>query len=278
MNALEATPANTQLPVDIIAADVCGQQFFETTQALAIHRNGVLVSLANDLAPDSEVVVHNPDTDEEAAAYVVGRAISKNGGHVYGLAFLDRSANLWHRNFPAAAPRIVRVECSGCRSVMPVSLSDIEWELFQITRELTLSCEACKANKVWKAASLEVTGLAPAGSQEQPKIVAPVASPMDERRKNRRTKMRMDACIKFSGMETIVACEDVSRGGFRFTSHREFPDGMQMEAAAPYARSSTNIFCLARITYCHRTPDGKFRHGVSYIQKTDLISWDPLNR
>src|SRR5579863_1607299 len=278
MNGIEATPTNAQLPVDIIAADVCGQQFFESTRALAIHRNGVLVSLANDLAPDSEVVVHNPETDEETAAYVVGRANDGKGGHVYGLAFLDRSADLWHREFPPAVPRIVRVECSACRSVMPVSLSDIEWELFQITRELTLSCEACKANQVWKAASLEVTGTGRPSSQAQPKIAAPVASPIEERRKNRRAKMRMDACIKFSGMETIVTCEDVSKGGFRFSSHREFPDGMQMEAAAPYARSSTNIFCLARITYCHRTPEGKFRHGVSYIQKTDFTSWDPLNR
>lgn len=83
--------------------------------------------------------------------------------------------------------------------------------------------------------------------------------------------MKTAACIQFAGMEVVVACEDISKGGFRFTCHKEYPKGIRVEAAAPYTKFSTNIFIPARIIYCHKIPGGKFRHGVTYLKNRGTI-------
>lgn len=98
---------------------------------------------------------------------------------------------------------------------------------------------------------------------------------MEERRKNKRTTMKMAACVRFSGREVVVDCEDVSKGGFRFKSNKEYPEGTHVEAAVPFTKSSTNIFCPAGISYCHKLPDGQFRHGVTYITNRGPIGWGP---
>ena len=273
-------PAKVQLPVEVIGADLFGQQFFEQTQTVTIHRNGVSILLANKLGPDSEVVVRNPETNEEAIAFVVGQTADEDTGHVYGLAFLDASANLWHVQFPSAeAARKVHLVCSGCHSVCSLSLSDIELEIFEAARELTRSCSTCNSFMTWKETGREVMEKKPVNPSERnaiPKVIeTPVVSPLEERRMNRRARMKTSACVRFSGVEVVVACEDISKGGFRFTSRKEFPQGTRVEAAVPYTKSSTNIFTSASIIYCHEMPDGQFRHGVSYIKNRRSIGWDP---
>jgi hypothetical protein len=106
-NRTVTPPAELQLPVEIIGADVYGQQFFELARTWTIHRNGVSILLANMVAPDTELIVRNSETNEEAIAVVVGQIRQDDTGYVYGLAFLDPSANLWHLQFPAVeTPRI----------------------------------------------------------------------------------------------------------------------------------------------------------------------------
>jgi hypothetical protein len=86
--------------------------------------------------------------------------------------------------------------------------------------------------------------------------------------------MKMTACIRFSGLEFVVTCEDISKGGFRFTGRKEFPKGTRVETAVPYAKSGTNIYTPSSIIYCHKTPDGQFRHGVSYTKNRRSPGWD----
>jgi hypothetical protein len=275
-NPILTSPATLELPVEVIGADLYGQQFFEDTQTLTIHRNGVSIRLANKLGRDSEVILRNPENNEEATAFVVGQTPGDNSGHVYGLAFLDPSANPWHIQFPAAeAPRIVQLECSSCRSVCTLSLSDIELEIFEATRELTRSCNTCNSFTAWRETTREAMEKRPGGSQVQDPNPKVIDSPMEERRNNRRAGMKTAACVRFSGVEVEVACEDISKGGFRFTSRKEYPQGTRVEAAVPYTKASTNIFTLAGIIYCHRMPDGRFRHGVTYIKNRRSIGWDP---
>jgi hypothetical protein len=279
-NPILTSPAKLELPVEVIGADLFGQQFFEDTQTLTIHRNGVSILLANKLGPDSEVILRNPETNEEATAFVVGQTREDSNGHVYGLAYLDPSANPWRVQFPAADPaRIVQLECSGCRSVCTLSLSDIELEIFETTRGLTRSCKACNSFMAWRETRRELTERNPGNSTGQdpdPKVIeSPVESPVEERRKNRRAVMKMVACVRYSGVEVVVACEDISKGGFRFTSRKEYPQGTRVDTAVPYTKSSTNIFSPAGIIYCHKMPDGQFRHGVTYIKNRRSIGWDP---
>jgi hypothetical protein len=266
------SPEKLHLPVEVIGADLSGQQFFESAKTLAIHRNGVSIYLENRMGPDSEVILRNPETNEEAIAFIVGQIPEDKTGHVYGLAFLDPSANLWHIEFPTAdAARMVKLECSGCHSVVSLSLSDIELEIYEAKRELTRSCGNCKSFMVWKETSGKPREKKPRKSAMQELDPHAVASPIEDRRKNRRAGMKTAACIQFAGMEVVVACEDISKGGFRFTCHKEYPKGIRVEAAAPYTKFSTNIFIPARIIYCHKIPGGKFRHGVTYLKNRGTI-------
>src|ERR1700674_368983 len=204
-NPISTPPAKLDLPVEVIGADVYGRQFLESTRTVTIHRHGVSIPLAFKLAPDSEVIVRNPETNEEAIATVVGQTPADGAGHVYGLAFLDPSADLWHIQFLASgSARIVHLECRGCHSVCTLSLSDIDLEVFGATRELIRSCKNCNTSGIWKETSLEVRTRKPGNSAGRDLNPKSVASPMEERRRNRRTAMKTSGCIRFSGVEVIV--------------------------------------------------------------------------
>jgi hypothetical protein len=271
-----ATPAaKLQFPVEVIGADVFGEQFFERTQTLTIHRNGVSIFLTKKLGLDSEVILHNPETNEEAIAFVVGQIPCDKTGHVYGFAFIDPAAHLWHIEFPAlGAARMVRLECSRCHSACTLSLSDIELEILQTWRELTRSCVTCNEFTTWRETSHESIEKKPSVPPMPDLSPSVIASPIEERRKNRRAGMKTVACVRHSGMEVVVDCEDISTGGFRFTSGKEYPPGIRVEAAAPYTKFSNNIFTPARIIYCHKMRNNKFRHGATYVKNRREIGWD----
>jgi hypothetical protein len=267
-------PAKLELAVEVIGSDVFGQQFFEDGQTLTIYPNGVSIRLVTKLAPDSEVIVRNPETNVEALASVLGQIRSDADGQVYGLAFVKPPSKLWRASIPAAQSKTATLECGACRSVSALSLSGIELEIFEAARELTRPCEKCKSSRVWRETKrvearqkhIEVHEVAPSpGSAEPPK---------EERRKTRRMAMKASACIRYSGVEVIVTCEDVSKGGFRFTSQKEYPEGTRVEAAVPYTKFSNNIFSPANVVYCRSLPDGQFRHGVAYIKSSGSIGWD----
>ena len=223
-NPIATPPAKLELPVEVIGADVYGQQFLESTRTLTIHQQGVSILLACNLALDSEVIVRNPETNEEAIAFVVGQTSEDATGHIYGLAFLDPSADPWHIQFPAGAgARLVRLECSGCHSVHELSLSGIELEIYEAKGELTRSCKICNTSRIWKETTLEVRTKKPGYLSGRDLNSKSIASPMEERRKNRRTAMKTSGCVRFSGVEVVVDCEDISKGGFRFTSRKEYP-------------------------------------------------------
>ena len=274
-NSVETPPVKLDLPVEVIGADINGQQFLESTRTLSIHREGVSIRLFNRLAPNSEVIVRNPESNEEGLALVVGQSPGDTTGDIYGLAFVDPATDLWKMQFMISGPaRIVHLECSGCQSVCTLSLSDIDLEIFGSTRELIRSCQKCNSSGIWRETSLAVRSKKPDAKRPANVNAGTVPSPADERRKNRRTAMKMAACIRFSGIDLVVDCEDVSKGGFRFTSRKEFPQGTRFEAAVPYAKSSTNIFGQATISYCYKMPDGQFRHGVTYLKSQGPIGWD----
>jgi hypothetical protein len=274
-NRTVTPPAELQLPVEIIGADVYGQQFFELARTWTIHRNGVSILLANMVAPDTELIVRNSETNEEAIAVVVGQIRQDDTGYVYGLAFLDPSANLWHLQFPAVeTPRMVQLECTGCHCVCTLSLSDIELEILEARRELTRSCNTCNSSKPWRETDRAVTEKLQGNSLEQEPNPPSAAAPVGERRKNRRAKMKMTACIRFSGLEDVVFCEDISTSGFRFIGRKEYPEGTRFDVSVPYTKSSNNIFSMACIKYCRKMPDGQFRHGASYIKNNIQIGWD----
>ncbi len=242
---------------------------------LTTYRNGASILLNNKLAPDSEVIVRNPETNTEVIAAVVGQIRKQGSAEVYALIFLDPASKLLDSQFPDdGIPRVVRLECCGCRTVSMISLEGIQLEVLESTGELRLRCKSCKSSSLWRVTNREVTAQAPESLPERPQRPASAEARKEDRRQSRRTALKAFACIRFSGAEIVVTCEDVSKGGFRFTGRKEYPEGTRIEAAVPYTKNSSNIFSSARIVYCSRLPDGRFRHGVAYTKGGGLMGWE----
>ena len=253
-----------ELQIEVFGADLDGRQFMGQTRTLTITRDGATIPLANKLAPESELIVRNPATNQEAAARVVDLVLDPICVHVYGITFVDPSVNLWQIDFPDPQPKkTINMECSRCHNVDAVSLGEIEMKMFEMKHSLTRHCECGKTLTTWKQTDRAVT---------ERKVSNPIAetaprAPQD-RRKVKRTAMKAAACIRDNQREEIVECEDVSRGGFRFKSRGKYPEGMPIEAAVPYAKNSVNIFVPARIAYLQELSGGLYRHGVAYMKST----------
>jgi hypothetical protein len=270
-----ASSAAVALQIEVVGSDLGGRQFIERTQTLTVTRDGATILLTNKLAPECELMVRNLLTNDETLARVVGHIKEDASGHVYGIALVDPSVNLWRVQLgqTESDERIV-LECSHCHAVRAVSLTEIEMEIFESKRALTRRCECSSSSTIWKQTARGV-------SEEPPKISPgknlgpePVAPLPQEKRRDKRTAVKLTACIRHSAQEEVVVCEDMSRGGFRFKSRKQYPEGTRIEAAVPYAQSSVNIFTPALIAYSQVLSAGSYRHGVAYLKTTQKIDQD----
>jgi PilZ domain len=89
-----------------------------------------------------------------------------------------------------------------------------------------------------------------------------------EKRRHPRKPVKLVACIRRSGTERIVDCEDLTRGGFSFTSKWSYAVDDEVEAAMPFSRAGGNIFLPARIAHCKERSTGWHKCGVAYERKT----------
>jgi PilZ domain-containing protein len=259
--------------IEVVGSNLTGQQFMERTRTLTITRDGATILLAVNLAPESEVIVRNLLTNEEAFARVVGHIKEDAAGHVYGIAFVDSSVDLWRVGFSEAeSDEHTLLECSGCQFVQAVSLTGIEMEIFKSKGALTRHCESCKSSTIWKQTTREVSKVDPQVSPEKNEKAETVSFLRKENRRDRRTSVNLAACVRYSGREEVVVCQDMSRGGFRFKGRKQYPEGVQIEAAVPYVQSNVNIFVPARIVYHQKLSDGSHRHGVSYLKISKTIN------
>jgi len=126
-------------------------------------------------------------------------------------------------------------------------------------------------------ASLERTGLQPdtqrrspdTANESAPANAAGIATKdRENRRKHARTRVTFQACVRRQGMaEDVVICEDMSRGGFRFKSKRQYFEKTMIDVAVPYSAGSQAIFVPAQIAYVQELPEQKmFRCGAMYLR------------
>src|SRR5260370_9260778 len=65
--------------------------------------------------------------------------------------------------------------------------------------------------------------------------------------------------------DEVVSCEDMSRGGLRFKSKKQFYASTMIEVAVPYSPGGQSIFVPGQIVYVHESPgEGVFHCGVAY--------------
>jgi len=259
--------------IEVFGTDLDGQQFIEPSRTLSITRDGAIIPLTNKLAPESELIVRNPATNQEAIARVVDLVRDEIYVRVYGIAFVDESVNLWRiESAGMHSKKSVVMECSRCHEVQAVSLGDIETEILESKQSLTRHCDCSNSPTLWRRTDRTATERTLEERQEtdrkrqSPAVGKTAAHAPTERRRQKRTRMKASAYIRRYGTQEIVECEDVSRGGFRFKSRQAYPVGSMIQAAVLYTKSSGDIFVAGRIAYQEKLDGGFYRHGVAYVE------------
>ena len=111
-NERSTNTLTSELQVEVFGEDLDGRQFVEHTRTLIIAREGATVPMMCKLAPDSELMIRNLATNEEALARVVGLLHDAIFFRVYGIVFIDSSVNLWKVEFPdLRSKKTIIMEC-----------------------------------------------------------------------------------------------------------------------------------------------------------------------
>jgi hypothetical protein len=94
------------------------------------------------------------------------------------------------------------------------------------------------------------------------------ATPPANRRKHPRVKVNYSACVRHPERgDEIVQCEDMSKGGLRFKSHKPYYAQSLIEIAAPYQPGQPAIFVPGKIVFVEELPELRlYRCGVQYLK------------
>ena len=267
---------SASIPIQVSWTGSSGEHFDAVAKTLTIGRNAATIVLPQKLAPIQEITIRCAGTDKFATARVVGLIGQEAGGHIYGVSFLDSNENLWDIELPPAAePEDAKspsfLECASCLIRAWVNLDDIQTEVFEARRIITLSCEQCASWTVWGLASHDASS----GSDRKGALesASAPAQRSENERKHARVLTKMNACVRHAGLvDEVVRVKDASRGGFRFVSPNYHPDGAYITVAMPYTPNASNIFVSARIIWRREMPRMKrYEYGVTYSSSPEPV-------
>jgi hypothetical protein len=279
-----------EIAILLVGSDLDGKVFSEETKTVVLSRHGAGIISQYKLVPEQELILRRLDNNNEAEIRIVGQIGSQADSYTYGVSFLDPEIDFWGIKFPLLTDsenQAIRVllECSGCKHRESVQHGDLEADVFAINEGIVRFCKNCGTSTFWKQASRyagdDSLSRQPVQVQDSPSSstqaatqaaapqtpVKPVILP-ENRRRYIRTKVKCKACIRQPGHTLdVVTCEDMSRGGLRFKSRKQYFQGTSIEVAAPYSPGAQSIFVHARIAYVQELPEEKlFRCGVEYLK------------
>lgn len=286
----EGVRRSSRIPkeIDILltGSDIEGKIFSEQSKTVLLSRHGAGIVSHYKLSAEQELILRRLDTNKEADVRVVGQLGSDADIYTYGVAFLDSTNNFWGIKFPPQTETekkasVVLLECSSCRARETVEHSDLESDVYLVNDGIVRYCKQCGSSTFWKRATdigEETPVLAPAGQKPAPAPPAVEETPMlaaaakpavraENKRKHVRTKVNFKACVRsFTFGDDIVTCEDMSRGGLRFKSRKQYLEKLKIEVSAPYSPGGQNIFVPAEIVHVQELKEEKlFRCGVAYL-------------
>ena len=262
-----------------------GKVFSEQTKTVLLSRHGAGIVSQYVLSAEQELILRRLDTDKEVEVRVVGQLGHHGESHTYGVVFLDAEVDLWGVDFPSMtdsekeASRVL-LQCSSCKAREMVEQSDLESDVYLVNEGIVRSCKRCGSSTIWKRTTEDAGGepvrvettTTEAEERAEPVETLPASSPdpapTENRRKHVRTKVNFKACIRsYAFGDDIVTCEDISRGGLRFKSRKEYVAKTEIEVAAPYAPGTPDIFVRGHIVYVvELKQERRFRCGVCYAK------------
>ncbi|PYU21405.1 MAG: hypothetical protein DMG32_20745 [Acidobacteria bacterium] len=151
-----------------------------------------------------------------------------------------------------------------------LSPNDIELDVYAINHSILRHCKQCGTSTPWKEAGGDADTKSPsipAQKEPEPEAMPVPAVRPENRRKDVRAKVNFSACIRHSGFQEIVVCENVSRGGFCFKSRKRYAEKSMIQVAIPYSPGAPGIFVQAQIAHVQELPAEKlFRCGAAYVK------------
>jgi len=208
----------------------------------------------------------NTVSQREAEFQVVGLVAPLTGeGGVYGLAgpvatkwsqdvpdveeITRVGEEFWGIHFPPPEPgevaeAVATIECRSCHTLAEVRLSVVEADVLETAGMLSLPCEVCDRLTPWGYA--KKTSVAPQAAAEAPPELT--AEQILMARRHRRVSLSLPALIRrYTGGVEITHTDDVSKGGFAFTSEKDYYVGEGLMVACPYSGTDRNIEVQAQI-------------------------------
>lgn len=274
-----------RIPVSIHGTDQNGHDFGNRALTQTVARFGASIVTNLFLFPEQELTLI-PASRKPIRARVIGQTSICPDGHVYGLAFLNTTSDSWGIHFPPmaeAAVVTIQMECCKCEACQSVYLNEIEFEVFRANAGLRRICSQCGDLTTWRLAEHVPARKPPRYAEpqldqqdEQPRLVlrsqapppaevATAQKPQTPKRRYRRLRMNLKACIAQPGSDDdVVNTINVSRGGILARSERAYPTDSWIQLAAPYTPAAANIFVPARIVW-RAEVQGAYQYGIKYV-------------
>jgi hypothetical protein len=152
-----------ELGILLLGTDTLGRVFSEETRTVALSRHGAGILSAHKLAPDEILTFRllGTSASSEAEVRLVGPMGEDGRGYTYGVAFVDPDLDFWQIEFPPPPPQWGQwvgdsdssLECSLCHTREVVQQSEIEADVYALTRGILRFCQKCGNSTVWREAA-----------------------------------------------------------------------------------------------------------------------------
>ncbi len=237
------------IPVRVEGTDSNGQTFQCEGRAISLSRHGARVQIPRSLNKGQALRLKSPTGEYEEEFKVVASIVlpgEKDGE--YGVECLDEKANFWGIEFPISdkgetTGAKVLLECRKCETIalLPLMLSEVE--ALRAMGWVGKACQTCAAVSLWKYAQVGMSpdraleagqGLTPQNSTAEPSDSDPSATE-SAARGHRRIYVLMPLGVRDAhGSEELTRTENISKGGFCFTSEKQYQPGEVIIAVFPH--------------------------------------------
>lgn len=254
--------------------DPAGVRFNEEARTVAINRHGASIQTAQRLAGVTQIRIINQITRQEADFRVVGLVapVSPQGAQ-WGVECLNTKVNMWGIQFPPVeeedhtAESKALVECHKCHTVALMALSLVEVEVLETSGVLSKPCSSCEAVTSWGYAETQLAMGAPPLPGATGEAEALAATRSRDSRRHRRVALQLPVQVRdYQDKAELTKSENVSKGGFCFSSEKNYLLGQGIMAVCPHNAAGPNIEVPARIVRRQEVVGTSRKiYGVRYI-------------